>query len=258
MPSKRLVPVDAQFLGKSWARFSSYSFARSELGAVIGAVEVVPVASFAPFLFWQFKTGMMPYILFSLSGERNEFVDPDGRWVGSYVPASLRAHPFEMSQGPDGQRLLVDVSADAAHGVGQPESIPYFGSSGGLSHPLQGVRSFLLEQRKEAKRTALLLQKLSQKRLFVRYTPAHLTRKDREHLFVVDWKRLYADKELVADLSQDIVLQSILHAHAVSLIQIGKLRALQAGDYSKAAEHVGIPQGFDAFIDTVSTAIQNE
>lgn len=200
----------------------------------------------------------MPYILFSLSGARNEFVDADGRWIGSYVPASLRAHPFEMSQGPDVQRLLVDVAADAAHGIGNPESIPYFGSNGGLSHPLQGVRSFLLEQQKEAKRTALLLQKLSQKQLFVRYTPAYLTRKDRDRLFVLDWKRLYADKELVADLSQDIVLQSILHAHAVSLIQIGKLRALQAGDYTKAAEHVGIPQGFDAFIDTVSTALQNE
>lgn len=258
MPSKRLVPVDAQFLGKSWARFSSYSFARSKLGAVIGACEVAPVASFAPFLFYQFKTGIMPYTVFSLSGRRNEFVSADGRWVGSYVPSSLRAHPFEMSQEPDDHRLFVDASADVSHGIGKLESIPYFEMTGDLSPPLRDVHTFLLEQRKELKRTALIMQKLARERLFVSYKPPYLNRADSDCLFVVDWKRLRADKLLLSKLSRDLVLQSILHAHAVSLIQIGKLRALQTDNHTLATEQVGIPQGVEGFLDAIGTAVQND
>ena len=77
-------------------------------------------------------------------------------------------------------------------------------------------------------------------------------------LFLINWKRLYADCALLSALSGDLVQQSILHAHAVSLIQIGKLRALQAEDRIRAAEHVGIPPGFEGFLDAISTAVKND
>lgn len=39
-------------------------------------------------------------------GQQNLYVHPDGRWLGSYVPASLRGYPFNLLPDEQGQRVL--------------------------------------------------------------------------------------------------------------------------------------------------------
>ncbi|WNK21203.1 SapC family protein [Halomonas piscis] len=52
----------------------------------------------------------LPVALLSLDGERNLYVAPDGRWIGSYVPALMRSYPFALADGQEGNKILaVDV-----------------------------------------------------------------------------------------------------------------------------------------------------
>ena len=81
-----------------------------------------------PKLVQHFMLGFMPQgerfmavALLGVEQSQNLYVHSDGRWLGSYVPASLRSYPFNLLPDEQGQRVLcIDAEqlVDAAD-VGQ-------------------------------------------------------------------------------------------------------------------------------------------
>jgi len=83
-----------------------YHHTREQLVAPILLAEL-------PKLTQHFMLGFMPqgehFIAVALLGVeqgQNLYVHPDGRWLGSYVPASLRGYPFNLLPDEHGQQVL--------------------------------------------------------------------------------------------------------------------------------------------------------
>lgn len=80
----------------------------------------------------------LPVALLSLDGKTNLYLNADGRWIGSYVPASLRGYPFGLANNDGGDKLL---AIDGQHLVAQGE--PLFDDAGELSEPIARTLQFL-------------------------------------------------------------------------------------------------------------------
>jgi hypothetical protein len=109
-----------------------YAFAASTATAPVLLKELPLVVAEYVLAFSRENGAPVPVVLTSLDGENNLYVDSDGRWLSSYVPAGLRAFPFRLlptaagehtlclaadhlcEDEADGQRLFDDTGARAA------------------------------------------------------------------------------------------------------------------------------------------------
>lgn len=83
--------------------------------------------------------GYQPVALLSLDGQTNLYVAPNGKWLGSYVPASLRGYPFTLAKAEDGQQVL---AIDARH-LSDDQGEPLFDGDGNLGQPVAKTLDFL-------------------------------------------------------------------------------------------------------------------
>ncbi|MDB5474260.1 MAG: SapC, partial [Devosia sp.] len=72
----------------------------------------------------------------------NLFVASDGTWLGRYVPAMLRAHPFWFAQHEGRSLLCIDESSGLA-GPDEENARPFFEPSGEMAKPTAEVVNFL-------------------------------------------------------------------------------------------------------------------
>ena len=73
----------------------------------------------------------------------NLFVAPNGRWLGRYVPAALRSHPFRLARTED-ERLALCIDEDSGL-LGAEEVEPFFDAGGEVAAPLKQVMDFLTQ-----------------------------------------------------------------------------------------------------------------
>jgi hypothetical protein len=129
--------------GKSWRRLPGYAFAAGELVAPVAGAELAYAATAMPLAFVE-QNGVYALVsVLSLLG-RNMFVAPDGRWLGSYVPAIFRAYPFRLLQSEARQDWVLCIDEDAksitdAAAGGEP----FFDEQGELAPRTKAVVQFL-------------------------------------------------------------------------------------------------------------------
>ena len=95
-----------------------------------------------PIAFLREGGAVIPVAVLSPQPGRNLFVAPDGRWIGGYVPAALRGHPFRLLPTDDGRHALC-VDEDSGLVTEGPAGEPFFDPDGQLSVPLRQVLDFL-------------------------------------------------------------------------------------------------------------------
>jgi hypothetical protein len=95
---------------KKWLRFNGYGFAAADAQAPIVVAELARAALSMPCAFLEQSGRYTLVAVLSVIPGRNMFVGPGGRWLGPYVPAWFRTHPFRMfpQQGTDKVVLCVD------------------------------------------------------------------------------------------------------------------------------------------------------
>ncbi|MBU0726191.1 MAG: SapC family protein [Alphaproteobacteria bacterium] len=104
---KSLVPVSAErHAGKFWQPFPNYGFAAGEAVLPLTVTEVMRASSDLAIGFMRQDEIVAPVAICGLMPGQNLYVAPDGRWLGSYVPASLRSYPFALVAGPEGERVV--------------------------------------------------------------------------------------------------------------------------------------------------------
>ena len=82
---------------KKWLRFNGYAFAAADAMAPIVGAELARAALAMPCAFLAAHRDATRWWRYCRSlPDRNMFVDPDGRWLGPYVPAWFRLYPFRM------------------------------------------------------------------------------------------------------------------------------------------------------------------
>lgn len=131
------------FADRAWQRYSSYAFAaRMHLIPAL-ATELAKLVPALPLGFVRREDGFQLVAFTSFQPRINPFVAPDGRWLGGYVPAALRGHPFRLAR-PEGASepvLCIDEASGliVAAGLGEP----FFDAEGQPAPGLKEVLTFL-------------------------------------------------------------------------------------------------------------------
>lgn len=191
----------------------------------VSTVEFAEVARELPIAFVatgrdeQGRPQVTPVVLMGLRDGENLCVAPDGRWLGTYVPASLRRYPFAYAMSADQQVGLV---ADAAwEGFGGETGERLFDDAGAPSAYLQSMLQFLDQFEREMLRTRALCDRLV----------AHdLLRGGEIRGQLPDGRSVNAggffmiDEDKLAKLADEAVLElhrsglmGLIHAHRVSM-----------------------------------------
>lgn len=141
MPQYAAVSRD-RHAGQRWKRFESYHFAATSTVATIVAAEFSKAMMAFPLAFMEENGVFTPVAVFSIEPQQNLFVAPDGRWIGSYVPAILRGYPFRLIPNEGGELLLcVDEESDLI--ADGDDSEAFFDADGSIAEPTKRVLDFL-------------------------------------------------------------------------------------------------------------------
>lgn len=83
---------------KVWKNVTNYEFAAAEIAIPLVGAELSKAASAMPTCFIKQEAGYQLVAITSLQSSLNLYVAPDGKWLGQYIPAVLRAYPFQLAQ----------------------------------------------------------------------------------------------------------------------------------------------------------------
>lgn len=122
--------------------FSNYQHARGMTVAALVRTEMVQASMAMPLAFAVEGEQTALVAVMGLAEGQNLFVAPDGRWVGAYVPAVLRAHPFALAATAEGTPVLV-IDEEALVAAGTAGCEPIFAEDGELTEKMAGVMRFL-------------------------------------------------------------------------------------------------------------------
>ncbi len=128
-------------IGRRWKRPDNWSFAATTGTVPVGAEEVNAVCMSMPIAIVQEGGQHLPVAMMALRPNENLLVEAGGRWVGSYIPAVFRGHPFVLGQTDEGKTLLcVDAANDTV--TDGPEGEAFFLPDGKPTELLETVLKF--------------------------------------------------------------------------------------------------------------------
>lgn len=111
----RYAPLSrSKHTGKTWSPPAHFGFAAQAPYVEVVGAEATQVAALMPLAFVRAGERFALVGLTSCLVGHNLFVAPNGGWTGSYVPATLRFHPFRLMRvsTPDKAVLCVDETSD--------------------------------------------------------------------------------------------------------------------------------------------------
>jgi len=141
---------------RHWRSSADFGFARTHAAVPLGAAELARAALALPIALLRDADGVFPAALLSLDAQNNLFVGPDARWLGRYVPAMLRGHPFAALHDTHGAVVLCIDEATGLLPDGHPGT-PFFDEGGEIAAKTRSVLEFLttLEKSRIAARRTL-------------------------------------------------------------------------------------------------------
>lgn len=241
---------------RRWMRFKDYHFAAAQNVAPVAAAELSHVARALPLGFVQQGDRTVPVALLGLLPGRNLLVAPDGRWLGSYIPAAFRGHPFRLGHSGQGDQytLMVDeASGLVSEGDEIVDGVPFFEAEGKPHPETQRVLQFLLNTHQSMTTVANAAAALAAKGLL---EPWPLTVKNDESERRVDGVSRVKESALAA-LSPDDLAElrdrgalALAYAQLISMGNLTLLSTLaQAHDRLQQANaaRMTIPEG--SFLD---------
>jgi hypothetical protein len=141
----KLVAISKQtHTQKVWRRPADYRFAARDPLTPIVVAEIGFVGSWMPIAFVEQAGCFVPMAMMSPVPEQNLFVGPDGKWLGGYIPASVRGYPFRLlrSEGSGQMTLCVDEDSGLvvdSNGTGEA----FFTGDGKPSESVSALIEFL-------------------------------------------------------------------------------------------------------------------
>lgn len=144
MPSYAPISRD-RHANKAYLPPRGFGVAAKEAVVPLVAAELPRAALAMPVAFVMQEDRFRLVALLSLQPGQSLYVGPDGRWLGAYIPAALRSHPFALlRQETAGQSILcVDEASGLVVDVGTPGAEPFFAEAEGPTEALRQVLDFL-------------------------------------------------------------------------------------------------------------------
>lgn len=159
----QFTPVTRErYAGKKWRRASDFGFAATTALVPIVGAELARAALALPLAFLQQAERFILVAVLSLTPGRNMLVGPDGRWLGTYIPASFRSHPFGLFPMQETGRLVLCIEADAGAADTETAGEEFFDQEGNLSPVLKKVFDFLTEYERIREATNVAVSALAE------------------------------------------------------------------------------------------------
>lgn len=165
---KNVAPLNKQ-RHANWAVKGTDSFQYSEsINSVpLTAVEFPLAAKEYAIVFAKSHDGIMPIAVLGVRNGQNVFVDADGAWQGTYIPAFIRRYPFIFSTADEGKTLTLCLDEDySGCGEGLEGGERLFKDDGENSEYLDKVVTFLKEYQGHLDRTRNFCKRLDELGLF--------------------------------------------------------------------------------------------
>lgn len=210
--------------------------------AALMQAEIVRAGALYPIVFVEDADNdtFRPMALLGLQAGENVFVDDEGRWHASYVPAVVRQYPFALARSNRPDRFTVCIDADSEL-FSHSEGVALFDPDGQPTAALAEAQASLGDLWRLQLHTDAFARALAERNLFTPFT-VHVRRADRAlevaGAYVVNEQRLQGlPDERLSELRQRGWLASV-YAHLGSLMQFERL---EAGRHPRAVSGVGQP-----------------
>jgi hypothetical protein len=162
MPS--FIPINKEQHAKSkWRRFANYSFAASQGAAPIVAAEISKAVPALPIVFIEQGGTFELSALLSVVPGQNMCVAPDGRWLSSFIPSSIRSYPFRLATPQGSEQSILCIEEGCVISADNPlPGEAFFGADGKASASLQQALDFLTGLERNRIVTNLAVSSLAQ------------------------------------------------------------------------------------------------
>lgn len=232
---KKLVPLNKDIHANVKIKaIDDFNFAKEFHISSLMVHEFSRAASVYPIVFLEDKENdtFRPIVLLGLDAGENVFVDAEGSWQASYVPAIIRRYPFalaKLSDQPDQFTVCIDEEASV---VSKDEGKALFDENGDPTPVIDNVKKYLGEMQQMELFTIGFAEYLSENNLF---TPLNMRVnyggkiRSVTGCYVVNEERLnnLSDKKFL-ELREKRYIAPIF-SHLTSLSQLERLAMLKDG-----------------------------
>ncbi len=137
-----------------------YAFARTTNSVPLTRVEFARAAREYPIVFAGKDQDVFPLAVLGLEDQQNLFVDDEGKWEASYLPAFVRRYPFVFTTFDEGQNftLCVDEAFSGCNQEDRGERL--FDDENNKTRYLDNVMAFLGEFQAEYQRTLAFAKRM--------------------------------------------------------------------------------------------------
>jgi hypothetical protein len=231
---KKLVPLNKETHAKTKVLpITTFNFAKPFHIASMMVHEFSRAASVYPIVFLEDKEQdeFKPVAMLGLDVGENLFVDAEGSWKASYVPAIIRRYPFALARNPEQPEQFTVCIDEDAEVISKKEGQALF-AEGEPTDVIENVKRYLGEMHQMEVFTKDFSQFLSENNLF---TPMNMrVRYDGQirnvtGCYVINEERLnnLSDKKFL-EIREKRYLAPIF-AHLTSLSQLERLAMLKDG-----------------------------
>ena len=192
---------------------TSYAFAQKANSLYLAGVEFNAACKEYAIVFTRSADGRtVPVAMLGLRSRENLFVDEEGRWSGTYVPAFVRRYPFVLAELP-GQNAGVCID-EAFAGLNEREGEALFDAEGNNTPFLKNAMDFLQQYQREYIRTEAFCRRLQD---------AGLLREMNAKADLVDGRSFTVGSLLVVDEPK---LMALPDATVLSLFRTGEMHLI--------------------------------
>ena len=141
---------------------TDYGFAREVNAVPLMAVEIPFAAREYSIVFTGTDEALLPAVILGIEGNKNLYVDEDGKWTGQYVPAFVRRYPFVFSKSPDGTQftLCIDEKWKGCNTEGKGQKL--FDEQGEKTEYIDNLLKFLEDYQRQFARTQAFCARLKE------------------------------------------------------------------------------------------------
>ncbi|WP_086479460.1 SapC family protein [Oceanospirillum sanctuarii] len=230
----KLVPINKEKHASLKVKpVESFSFAGGFHIASVMVHEFVRAASVYPIVFLEDKDQdeFRPVVLLGLNAGENLFVDVEGKWQASYVPAIIRRYPFALAKAPEQDNFTVCIDEGSDY-LSDAEGQSLFDEQGQPTEVIENVKRYLGELQQMEVFTKAFCHFLAENNLF---TPLNMRVRAADEIknvtgcYVINEERLnnLSDTKFL-DIKERRYLAPI-YSHLTSLSQIERLALLKKG-----------------------------
>lgn len=144
---QKLVVINAQHHANTKLKqIESFGFASKFHVASVMAHEFARASAIFPIVFLEDKEKdeFIPLVLMGIEAGENLFVDANGKWLASYIPAIIRRYPFALTRSNEEGQFMVCID-EGSDLLSTTEGNPLFSENGSPSQLLENVKRYLGE-----------------------------------------------------------------------------------------------------------------